>query len=176
MRAATVLLVALAFGSMLPAEGANLDSKPYESKAGRYKVTFPGQPAVDSKKLADGEVNIASVPQSGGGFVVMYTDLAADKIKDVKPKDILAGGEKATAETFKAKITSSKDTEFGKQKYPAREMAGEALIAEEGVVVSLRLTIILADNRLYQVFAFGPKDLPKGKDADKFFESFEIVK
>jgi hypothetical protein len=93
-----------------------------------------------------------------------------------KAKDILAGGEKELIESFKPKINSTKKIEFGKQKYPARQIAGEAFLAEEGISIHLRLTPILADNRHYQVFEFGPKDLPCGKEADKFFESFEIDK
>jgi hypothetical protein len=152
------------------------DEKKYESKAGRYKVTFPGTPSISSKKVDDGELNIATVAANGGGYLVIYTDLSADKLKETKPKELLESGEKGLVESFKAKITSSKDLEFGKQKYPARQLTAEAFIPDEAININLRMTIILADNRLYQVFVFGPKDLPKGKEADTFFESFEIAK
>jgi hypothetical protein len=152
------------------------DEKPYESKAGKYKAVFPKMPTVTSKKVDDGELNIASIDFKGGGFLVIYSDLNAEKLKNTKPKEILAGGEKGLIDGFKPKITSTKDIEFGKQKYPARQIAGEAFLAEEGISINLRLTLILADNRLYQVFVFGPKDLPNGKEADKFFETFEITK
>jgi len=152
------------------------DGKPYESKAGKYKVTFPDTPMTSSKKADDGELNVASAAFKGGGFMIIYTDLNADKLKEVKPKDILMGGEKGLVENFKPKITSSKDIEFGKQKFPARQIEGEAFLAEEGISINLRLTLILADNRLYQVFVFGPKDLPKAKEAEKFFDTFEITK
>jgi hypothetical protein len=150
--------------------------KTYESKAGKFKADFPKTPMVSSKKIDEGELNIASIDFKGGGFIVIYSDLNADKLKTTKPKDILAGGEKGLIEGFKPKITSTKDIEFGKQKYPGRQIAGEAYLAEEGISINLRLTLILADNRLYQVFVFGPKDLPNGKEAEKFFETFEITK
>ncbi|HEV3387121.1 MAG TPA: hypothetical protein VG097_20040 [Gemmata sp.] len=150
--------------------------KTYESKAGKYKADFPKAPNVDTKKVDDGVLNIASIEYKGGGFIVIYSDLDAEKLKKSKPKEILAGGEKGLIEGFKPKITSTKDIEFGKQKYPARQIAGEAFLAEEGININLRLTLILADNRLYQVFVFGPKDLPNGKEAEKFFETFEITK
>jgi hypothetical protein len=153
-----------------------LDDKPYESKAGKYKVTFPGTPKTEAKKVDDGELNTAMVDKDGGGFLVIYTDLGNEKLKDTKPKEILASGEKGLVDNFKAKITSSKDIEFGKQKFPARQLAGEATIPGESITINLRMTIVLAENRLYQVFVFGPKDLVMGKEADKFFESFEITK
>jgi hypothetical protein len=172
MRPRLAFFLAIMFSSSISAQ----EVKTYESKAGKYKVVFPEMPMTSSKKTDDGELNVASVAFKGGGFLVMYTDLNADKLKETKPKDILAGGEKGLVENFKPKITSTKEIEFGKQKFPARQIAGEAYLAEEGISINLRLTLILADNRLYQVFVFGPKDLPKGKEADKFFESFEITK
>jgi hypothetical protein len=152
------------------------EEKKFESKAGRYKVSFPSFPSISSKKVEDGELNIASVAKSGGGFIVIFTDIAAEKLKDAKPKELLVSGEKGLIESFKATITESKDLEFGKQKYPARQIAAEAFLAEEGISINLRMTIILAENRLYQVFVFGPKELTKGKEADAFFGTFEVVK
>ncbi len=172
MRWRLIIVGIVLFGTTLSAG----DEKKYESKAGRYKVTFPGAPEISSKKVDDGELNIASVGQGGGGFLVIYTDLSSDKLKESKPKELLISGEKGLIESFKAKITSSKDIEFGKQKFPARQLEATAFIPDEAININLRMTMILADNRLYQVFVFGPKDLPKGKEADTFFESFEITK
>jgi hypothetical protein len=172
MRWRSVMMGVVLFSATLSAQ----DDKKFESKAGRYKAAFPGLPAISSKKVDDGELNIASVAKSGGGFVVIYTDLSGDKLKEAKPKELLISGEKGLVESFKAKITSSKDIEFGKQKFPAREITAEAFIPEESVSINLRMTIILAESRLYQVFVFGPKDLPKGKEADAFFDTFEIAK
>jgi hypothetical protein len=152
------------------------DDKKYESRAGKYAVEFPGKPMVETKKTDEGELNIASVAEKGGGFMVIYTDLPADKLKDTKPKDLLASGEKGLVDGFKAKINSSKDIEFGKDKYPARQLTATAFIPDEAVTINLRLTIILANNRLYQVFVFGPKELPTSPEANKFFDSFEITK
>jgi len=172
MRWRSIMVCVVLFGATLAAK----DEKKFESKAGRYKVTFPGLPEISSKKVDDGEMNIASVAKDGGGFLVIYTDLSSDKLKEAKPKELLASGEKALVDNFKAKINLSKDIEFGKQKFPARQITGEAFIPDEAININLRMTIILADNRLYQVFVFGPKELPKGKEADAFFETFEITK
>jgi hypothetical protein len=101
---------------------------------------------------------------------VIYSDLAAESVKVTKPADLLDGGEKGLIDSLKAKVTSSKNVEFGKQKYPGRQIAAET------DATHLRLTLILVENRLYQILVFGPKELVAGKDADKFFESFEIAR
>jgi hypothetical protein len=146
------------------------DTKKYESKDGKYSVAFPGTPKDDTKKAGGIDLNIAMVQKGLGGFAVIYSDLPAEAVKAAKAKDLLDGGQKGLVDNFKAKVTSSKDVEFGKQKYPAREIVGEK------DAINLRITIILAENRLYQVFVVGPKDLTTGKEADEFFKSFEIKK
>jgi hypothetical protein len=148
------------------------DAKPekYVSKDGKYAVAFPDKPTVESKKAGGLDLNSATAVKGTAGFSVMYSDLPAEVVKASKPKELLDGGQKGIVGTFKAKPTSTRDFELGKQKYPAREIVGEK------DAVNLRIQIILADNRLYQVFVVGPKETVTGKDADAFFQSFEITK
>jgi hypothetical protein len=109
--------------------------------------------------------------QGAGGFGVVYTDLPPETTKLAKAKDLLDGGQqKGLVESFKAKLTSSKDFEFGTQKYPARELVGE------NDQLHLRIQIILAGDRLYQLLVVGPKDLTSSKEAEAFFKSFELTK
>lgn len=146
------------------------DEKKHESKEGKYKVAFPGTPKMTANKAGGIDLNIAIVEKDMGGFAVIYSDLPPEAVKIAKPTALLDGGQKGLVENFKAKVTKSKDFEFGKQKYPARELVGEK------DAINLRIQIILADNRLYQVFVVGSKDQISGKDADAFFKSFEIAK
>jgi hypothetical protein len=146
------------------------DDKKYESKDGRFRATFPGTPKIVTKKAGDLDLSIVIVEKDKGAMAVIYSDLPAEKVKSSKPKDLLDGGEKGLVNNFKAKVTSSKDLEFGKEKYPARELRGER------DNVHLRILIVLAGNRLYQVFIAGPKDVVNGEDADTLVKSFEITK
>jgi hypothetical protein len=146
------------------------DTKKFESKEGKYSVAFPGKPTMTTNKAGGIDLNIAIVEKGMGGFAVIHSDLPAEAVKAAKPKDLLEGGQKGLVDNFKAKVTSSKDFDFGKQKHPARE-----ILAEKDTI-NLRIQIILADARLYQVFVVGPKDMVTGKDADEFFKSFEIAK
>src|SRR5262245_29932467 len=148
------------------------DDKKFESKDGKFSAKFPSEPKVLPQKAAglDLVITIAEKKKEGGGFAVIYSDMPADVVKAAPAQKLLEGGEKGLVDNFKAKVTKSKETTFGKQKFPAREILGEK------DDLHLRITIILAENRLYQVFVVGPKDLVNGKEADAFFESFEINK
>ena len=149
------------------------DDKPnekYVSKEGKFTAVFPGKPMTISKQAGGVDLHIAIVEKGMGGFAIIHSDLPAGAVKAAKPKDLLDGGQKGLIDNFKAKITSSKDFEFGKQKYPARELIG----AKDAI--NLRIQIILAGTRLYQVFVVGPKDMVMGKEADAFLKSFEITR
>jgi hypothetical protein len=166
MRSILTAVVFVLFAAGVPAQ----DNKKFESKEGKYSVGFPGKPAMTSNKVGDIVLNVAAVEKGMGGFMVIYSDLPPDAVKVAKPKDLLEGGQKGLIDNFKAKVTSSKEFDFGKQKLPARE------ILAEKETIHLRIQIILAEARLYQVFIVGPKDMVTGKDADEFFKSFEIAK
>jgi hypothetical protein len=146
------------------------DAKTFESKEGKYTVNFPGKPTTNTSKAGGIDLNITIVEKGGGGYAVIHSDLPAEGVKAAKAKDLLDGGEKGLVTNFKAKVTSSKDFEFGKQKLPARE-----LVAEKDPL-NLRIQIILSGNRLYQVFVVGSKDMVASKETDAFFKSFEITK
>lgn len=149
------------------------DNKPiekYVSKEGKYTAAFPGKPMLESRKVGEVALHSALVQKGAGVFSVFFNDVKETAGKSTKPKEILDGGQKGVVDNFKAKLTSSKDFEFGKQKYPARELVAE----KDGN--TLRFQIIVAGNRLYQVFVVGPKDMVMGKEADAFLKSFEITK
>jgi hypothetical protein len=142
----------------------------YTSKEGRFAATFPGKPTTTTSKAGQIDLNITLVDQGGSGFAVIFSDLPADAVKVTKPKDLLDGGEKGLVTNFKAKVSQSTDFPFGPDKLPAREIRAE----KENL--QLRLMIILAENRLYQVFVVGTKETVTGKAADDFFMSFAITK
>jgi hypothetical protein len=167
MRFAVALTVL--FASTLAA-GQDKPLEKYESKVGKYSVQFPGKPNKTTNKAGGIDLHIAIVEMGMGGFAVIHSDLPPEAIKVAKPKDLLDGGQKGLIENFKAKVTSSRDFEFGTEKYPARELVGEK------DKLKLRIQIILAGNRLYQVFVVGSKEQITGKEADAFFKSFEIAK
>ncbi|MCE9568248.1 MAG: hypothetical protein K8U57_40125 [Planctomycetes bacterium] len=165
--AAGLLLVAAAG---LSAQG----EKKFESKEGRYSAAFPGTPTTDSKKAGELTINTAAVDAKGVAYMVIYSDLPAETVKTSKSEDILDSGEKGLVTNFKAKVTKSQPTTFGKEKYPARNVTAEVKV--DATTLRLRITIVLAGNRVYQVLAVGNPDVVGNAMTDKFFDSFEIRK
>ena len=148
--------------------------KKFESKDGKYSISFPGTPTIDSKKSGDLTINTAGIEAKGIAYMVIYSDLPAETVKSTKAEEIIDGGEKGLVTNFKAKVTKSQPTTFGKEKYVARNVTAEVKV--DATTLQLRLIIILAGNRVYQVIAIGNPDALGGPATDKFFDSLELRK
>lgn len=153
---------------------AAADTK-YESKEGQFKAAFPGAEAPKTTVTKAGGLDLSitiAEKDKKTGYAVIYSDLDAKAVQGAPAAKLLEGGQKGLADNFKAKIVNGTETQFktnGKE-YPARE------IMAEKDDLSLRVTLILVDTRLYQVFVVGPKDVVTGKEADDFVKSVEITK
>lgn len=151
------------------------DTKKFESKDGKFAVVFPDKPTTKMSKTPGGvEMTVTALERGGTAYMVIFADLPADAVKKAKPNDLLDNGEKGLVNNFKGKVTKSQNVEFGKQKFPGREILAD--VTSDKKELQLRLTIVLVDSRLYQVLMLGPKATVLGKDGDAFIESFEISK
>jgi hypothetical protein len=162
-------VVAVVLCAGLPVLAAAQETK-YEPKDGGFAIVFPAKPTTASEKANGTEIHSAVVPRGTGAFLVTFSDLAADEVKKAKPKDILDENVKGLLGQFKAKLTESKDREFGKAKYPGRDVT-----AEKDITL-IRVRFVLAGNRVYQVMVIGPKETVTGKEANDFFDSFTITR
>ncbi len=166
MRTICTVVALVAFAFALTAA----DTK-FDSKDGRYSAKFPGEPKVLPQKAGGIDVVITIFQKSDKiGYSVIYSDVPADVVKGTAPAKLLETGEKGLADTFKAKITKSGETKFmsGGKQYPAREITAER---ED---INLRVLLVMADSRLYQVYVVGPKEAVTSPEADEFFKSFEV--
>jgi hypothetical protein len=163
-------LLAILILSLGAAGLAAQDERNHLSKEGKYRVTFPIKPTLSTTTSDNLQLHMAAAEQGGGAMVVIYSDLPGETVKAAKPGELLAGAEKGLVDNFKAKVTSSKDITFGTSKFPGREIMGEK------DTVQMHIKLVLAGDRLYQFFVIGSKEYVKSKDAEKFFESFEISK
>ncbi len=170
MRGFIAGFVVLAVASGLTAQA----EKKYESKEGKYAIAFPGTPTTESKKAGELTLNTAAVEVKGVAYIVIHSDLPDETVKASKAEEILANGEKGLVDSFKAKVTKAQPTTFGKEKYPARNVTAE--IKVDATTLQLRLMLILANNRVYQVLAVGSADAVAGAATDKFFDSLELRK
>lgn len=146
------------------------DDKKYE-KDGKFTAKFPSAPNTLTRSAGGLTLNLAlsDYEKGKGGLMVVYADIPADKVKAPTPDQILDSCKRALEEDFKMKNLKAEPAPFGPKKLPARTIAGDR---DE---LHINGTIILSGNRLYQVYAFGPKDFVTGKDADEFLKSFAIT-
>jgi hypothetical protein len=162
---AVVLLAAVA--GRAPAE----PPAAYSSPDGNYKVRFPGAPKTTTKtadtQLGELAVGVATYANSDGNvYMVSYTDFPhAPKPQNLKTlfdgvKDGVKGNGKLVGE--------EKELTFGAAKLPGREF-----VVEKGKQ-QIKLRAILSEGRLYQIAVIGTDKFVTGKDANLFFESFEI--
>lgn len=169
MRAAVVVLGLVAFAGAPGARAA----EPYKSAEGKYAVRFPAAPKVTTQtaKTAVGELTVTTATYAtadGNVYMVSYTDYPTA----VKPEnqaalfDGVRDGVKGTGKL----VGDVKESAFGPDKLPAREF-----VVDKGRQ-RVKFRLILRDERLYQVATVGTADFATGKDANLFFESFELTK
>lgn len=166
----TVLAVGLL---AMCANGAGAqEATAYSSKEGRFGAKFPAQPGtvVTTKavKVGDIELTLSTSERGANTYSVAYSDLTPAALKDAPAARVLEMSEAGFAAQLKMTVSSAKATTFGDKKYPAREFTGE----RDGFHV--RVVLVLAETRMYQVFVTGPKEAVSSKEAEGFFASVAI--
>jgi hypothetical protein len=145
----------------------------YASKEGKFKVAFPKDAKVTTKKQDAGNnmsLNLFVAEQGGDrAFAVMYMVLP-EMAKDVPAKTIMDGGMKGMVTKGGGKVAKQKDMTFGKDKLPAREVVVEKPTGKQ------RVWMIVDGQYVYILIAGGKEDFATGKEATAFLESFEITK
>ena len=169
LAAAAVAALAVGLSAQEPKKG----TPEAMMKEGKFTAKFPGEAKTHTQSAA-GITLHATLSENGkekGAYTVIYTDLPGDKLKATTPAQVLESGVAGLRTNFSAEVTESKAAEFGPKKYPAREVAAER--KETGF--HLRGKVVLAGNRLYQVYVIGPKDFVTTKEADGFLGSFAVT-
>lgn len=171
------ILVAMTFGLLLASGCGRAEFKEYTSAAGNFKVQMPGSPKEESQsaKAPTGEtmnLNVASVQQKDGVYVVMWSDLpipAGESEKDIQTR--LDGSRDGALRNINGKLTDEKKITIG-DKHPGRDIQAD-LPNGKG---SLRARIYLVGTRLYQVMVVGTSSWVSSADALKFLDSFALTK
>jgi hypothetical protein len=175
MRTRTFALLVLLGGAATIAQADPLpDFKAFASSDGRYKVLFPGAVKTETTdvKTASGgtlKLTLDSVHVDDDTlFVVSYVDAPDDVAKQPpgpridKVRDANKGRD--------GKILTEKEVALGDEKHPGRD------VLIEKPATFLRVRIVIAGNRLYQVMLQGNKALVTSKAVDRYFDSFEVTK
>jgi hypothetical protein len=171
MRKLIAVLALAAFAGALAAQPKAVDT----AKEGKFTAKFPTGPRAETKTAGGLTLHIyaADHEKGKGGFTVIYGDLPPEVLKAPKPEQVLESAGKGLKEYFKADVKESKATTFGAKKYPARDIRAEK--TDVTGQWNLRGKLVLAGNRLYQVYVYGPKDFLDSKAADDFLASFQIT-
>ena len=146
--------------------------KKYTSKEGGFAVQFPTEGKVktmDQKAPGGITVKATSVEVDKKAYAVIFTMFPEGTLKLIPAKTIFDGAEQGAASKG-AKKVSAKDLEFGKEKFPGREL----VVENDGKYI--RTQMIIADPKLYIVTVSGTKEFTTGKEGNDFLKSFEIVK
>jgi hypothetical protein len=152
------------------AAGLAAQDKKYE-RDGKFAAAFPAAPTVRTAAAGGLALTFVSteVDMGKSAFVVVYNDIPPDKLKAPTPEQVLASSEQALKDDAKMKNVKATPTAFGPKKYPAREITAERDDRH------IRGTVVLAGNRLYQVYVLGSKEFTTSKEADAFLASFAIT-
>jgi hypothetical protein len=118
-----------------------------------------------------GAVKLTLTEKERGGvhYAVVFADYPGDKGKFNANKS-LDGARDGSLKNSGGKLIQEKKLTLGKKKHPGREL----LISIKGGETWLRQRIYAVGLQQYQVVLGGPEKTVKGKDADKFFQSFEL--
>ena len=169
----SVVALFIVAGVVRADDAPKLEWKEFKSEEGRFKGLMPGTPKTMDQDIPTplGKVkNHMFLVEVNNDLVYMlsYIDYP-DAISNVNPQDILKGV--GAAMKAKGDLLSDKELTLGKDKVPGYEVIGN-----QGAM-KMRNRIFLDKNRMYQVTLVAKtKDEMTTKDAEKFYDSFEITK
>jgi hypothetical protein len=156
-----------------PAAAGELKFQTVTPKGGRFTVEMPGEPkeSIDQAGTDEEEHTFGVALSDAKVFRVKYIDLVGWRIDPKNAQVILD----VFREGFRQGARFEGDKEITLKKYglPGREYVLEA---EKGLFVRERL--FLSGERVYilQVVSLGVKDFLSSKDADRFFDSFQVAR
>ena len=152
------------------------DWKEHNSKEGRFKAKFPGDPVTQQQQIPTAAGNLTmymhAVERDSGNqaFMLMYNDYPAETIRNSKAEDLLKACKDGVLQSASGK--TSKEREIKIDGHPGMEFSFDGNSGGRDMKCSWR--IYLVKNRLYQlaVLRFG-QETPAA-DVKQFFDSFAL--
>lgn len=157
------------------------------SREGRFKAKFFGKVQELTEKRGGLDVKMYATEKPDGAYAVVVLDLPfLAGQTDEAVQGLLDAMRDGMVQSLGAKLQDSKRVTLDK-KHPGREFSvtfekpkagtGEAFsvtlnLPEDGV---LRARVYLVGDRVYTILAAGKKDFPTSREADAFFESFQLT-
>jgi hypothetical protein len=145
----------------------------YEAPDKSFKAIFPKEPTPSEQAAANIKINMYIVELGDTGALLIATN-GMPKIDTTDAKVVKAtldGGVKGAMNNLKGMVTKETDIMW-QGKYPGRDVEATAKLGDmEGIV---RVKMVLANEKLYQVMAVGVKDTISKPEIGKFLDSLEI--
>lgn len=165
------LLGVLTLGVLFVGGCAKPEFKEFNSATGRYKVQMLGTPKEETKEAAGMTMNIASVQQRDGAFLVSWTDMPISGTESPAELETrLDGSRDGSLGNIQAKLTKETKIKLN-GKYPGRDIEADL----PGGKGSLHFKVFIVGKRLYQVMSVGSSSWAKSADTTKFLDSFVLV-
>ena len=149
----------------------------FESPDKSFKAIFPEEPKATEQTVANIKINmyVVELGASGADGALLIATNGMPKIDttDAKlVKQTLDGGVKGAMNNLKGMITKETDIMW-QGKYPGRDVEATANLGPgmEGIV---RVKMVLANDKLYQVMAVGVKETISKPEIGKYLDSLEI--
>jgi DNA-directed RNA polymerase subunit H (RpoH/RPB5) len=145
----------------------------YEAPDKSFKAIFAQEPKVAEQQAGTIKINmyINELGDSGALLIATNNMPKIDTADAAIVKATFDGGVKGAMKNLMGNITKETDITW-QGKFPCRDVQATAKLGDiEGIV---RVKMILANDKLYQVMAVGEKDVISKTEIDKFLESLEI--
>jgi hypothetical protein len=171
---ASLLVVAVVSCSGVVQHPPKMDFKEYKSEAGKFVISFPGNPKETTNDIATAVGNVtqhlSTVAVSNElAYMVTYAD-HPDSVKKASAQTVLKGARDGQIGKD-GKLIKDEEIKFGSKEIPGRNL----LIDKGPGGFHVRVRLLLDGARLYQVIVIGAADAVESKDADKFFDSLQIT-
>jgi len=150
--------------------------KKFTSREGGFSVLMPGTPVAKREAVPTPLGPIATYffsleVQQGTNLTVSFAEvpqglLGLEGVDDL----LLTMARDAAVKQVDGKLLKDEPVKLN-QRIPGREFQ-----IDVGLGSILRMRVFLVQNRVYQIVAAGPKDYATGKDADKFLDSFTLMR
>lgn len=153
----------------------------FESKEGKFKVSFPNPPKMSSEIIPYSADNL-SIPihmfldeETTVKSAVIYADYPKGILKgiDMNEQRVLGGAKEGALNSLSSTMGS----------YIVQNQKDVVINSHPGIIFSAKFEkglcviyeLVLVGDRLYQVRMFNEKDYPRKEISDKFFNSFELI-
>jgi hypothetical protein len=167
--------IACAVSVLVLVAGETAEWVNFEPKGGGFAAAFPSKPAEkkQSVKTATGSfvdvsLFVAEPKRGEGQFVISYSEFSDAQLKGGTDEKRLENARNGAAISIKGKVRGEK--KIALDKHPGLEF----IIDTDKTVVRTRIYAV--KKRMYQAMVVGPKAVAEGKDAQRFLDSFKLLK